>query len=302
MKKLDYPVSIEQLAFRNVEIAHFQSAYFEGFAGIMSAYATTSPDQGFKISGCEVSVVGSTYTCTAGVICLKGEIFNVPETSVELPAFHEIYFDVVQSAVQTESAAPNRDGGTYNTRLERVVKLVINADPPAVRMPINAKTLDQILFEKTNPVGKIWFFDPRFEGKVMSDFFNMETGVGLENTLYRGCIILGVYPGTGVYKGRVIMNMNADDIDFNSVGKIYGSKEHTLTNAQIPVNRIGGKNTALPGYAVGSNPVFTSGGPDDPDNPTVLHKSIGGGQSHNNMQPSIVAAYITRYHPAMNLS
>jgi hypothetical protein len=301
MKKLDYPVSIEQLAFRNVEITHFQNAYFEGFAGIMSAYATASADQGFKISGCEVSVAGTTYTCTAGVICLKGEIFNVPENSIVLPDFHEVYFDVFESAVSTESPAPNRDGGTSNTRLERIAKLVVNSNPPASRMSVNAKTYDKLVFDKSHSYGELIWLDPRFEGKIMSDYFNMTTGVGLVNTLYDGYILLGVYAGTSAYLKRALVSLDLNDTDLNAVGKIYGSKTQSLTVPQLPSHTHRNKRsntTAGDGeYFVAAASGSASVGPTDG---TV--EETGGGEAHNNMQPSIVAALVTKYHPDIDLS
>ena len=88
-------------------------------------------------------------------------------------------------------------------------------------------------------------------------------------------------------RGRVPVSLDTSDADFDTAGETGGEKTHTLTVNEMPAH----KHT-LNGYgyqgALGSNAWrFGGGGSIKSDD---LVSSVGGGQSHNNLQP-----YITCY-------
>jgi hypothetical protein len=81
--------------------------------------------------------------------------------------------------------------------------------------------------------------------------------------------------------GRVLVGLDAGDVDFDTVEETGGAKTHTLTVNEIPahthsVPNSGAQNNSFDsGTTVGNDVTGTSG-------------STGGGAAHNNLQPYIV--------------
>ncbi len=107
--------------------------------------------------------------------------------------------------------------------------------------------------------------------------------------------------------GKTIVGLDPNDADFNAVGKLFGSKKHTLTIEEIPnhkhstspFNKFVAKASELgSGYSTdglddsNSSTELAIGKLDSVKMTTATEKSIGGSQPHNNVQPSIVANYI----------
>ena len=94
-------------------------------------------------------------------------------------------------------------------------------------------------------------------------------------------------------RSRVGVGLNVGDTDFNTLGNTLGEKTHTLTVNEMPSHShsiemssdgVGYKVERVP---FGNNTVWGNSG--QPIKPT------GGGQSHNNIQPSIVLNKIIKY-------
>ena len=99
------------------------------------------------------------------------------------------------------------------------------------------------------------------------------------------------------YGGRVPVGLAKNDTDFDTLGATLGEKKHTLTVSEIPshyhdLSVHSGGNTAAPiaGVANTSN----ASGSGLLTNSNFRIQNTGGGQSHNNIQPSIVANYIVK--------
>ena len=99
--------------------------------------------------------------------------------------------------------------------------------------------------------------------------------------------LLGFGTWTAFGAGKVIVGLDANDADFNSVQETGGSKTHTLSTAELPShthsvsipssqNGGGSNDHALFPDNSSSNQSFTSG-------------ATGGASAHNNVQPYIVA-------------
>lgn len=92
-------------------------------------------------------------------------------------------------------------------------------------------------------------------------------------------------------KGKVCLGVDENDEDFKTIGKTGGEKKHTLTINEIPSHK-----HSLP-YSVWGN---TSGAYQQRTSENVGNYSgeiketnqVGGGQSHNNMQPYEVVGYM----------
>ena len=86
-------------------------------------------------------------------------------------------------------------------------------------------------------------------------------------------------------KGKVLIGLDENDTDFNTVGKTGGEKEHTLTLSESPVNQI--STTITDGTHVDGF-LMRGGYNNDGQN-----YNIGGsGQAHNNMPPYEVVGYM----------
>ena len=105
--------------------------------------------------------------------------------------------------------------------------------------------------------------------------------------------------------GKTIVGLDPNDTDFDTVGKLFGSKKHKLTTSELPKHRFKlavptGQNsypTLTPNNSLatinnkGNDGNYVLGG--TTGEPTVGQSSeVGGDSEHNNVQPSIVAHYI----------
>ena len=99
------------------------------------------------------------------------------------------------------------------------------------------------------------------------------------------------------YEGKVPVGLDSSDTDFDTLGETRGEKTHTLTIQEMPSHShslsYGGPNATGGTWNLqdheqsaysGSN-YFRDG---------AYMQSTGGGQAHNNIQPSIVAYYIIK--------
>ena len=93
-------------------------------------------------------------------------------------------------------------------------------------------------------------------------------------------------------KGRTIVGLDADDADFNTIGKTIGEKTHTLTVAEMPKHS---HTLATPQYYYGeSNTGSIYGSNTTTSQFTRNTNTSGNNQPHNNIQPSFIGVYIIK--------
>ena len=95
-------------------------------------------------------------------------------------------------------------------------------------------------------------------------------------------------------RGRVIAGYDENDTSFNTIGKLLGEKSHTLT-----VNEMPSHNHKIYGALTGENKGATNSGNDwGVDTTRDWNKdaltNTGGGQAHNNIQPTLVLKWIVK--------
>lgn len=101
-------------------------------------------------------------------------------------------------------------------------------------------------------------------------------------------------------RGRVTVNLNNSDSEFNSIGETSGAKTQTLTSAQVPATPVRTDN-GNPNEGWRSTTGVYDFSPSGTyrrlinGNTTGQLYVDGGGQPHNNIQPSIVVTRAIKY-------
>ena len=95
--------------------------------------------------------------------------------------------------------------------------------------------------------------------------------------------------------GKVLVGIDSNDTDFNTIGKTGGEKTHTLTIDEMPKHRhtqisansgssgLTGTTYSGLGWSTGNNEILGN-----------AMQNTGGSQPHNNLQPYQVVAYWKR--------
>lgn len=286
----------------------FQDGIANTFKNLLAGFGIAA-NESFRISGCVVTVqvdtpaVGqTTYNVTAGVISLEGEVLPVDAHSVVistvLPTVEEAYWGVDESFSDV-SPAEIFGGGQTNVQAVRKGVLLKSTNPPVDRMKPKAKYLKWIIQDQAFEIGELKFWDPRPSGQALSDVFDLDTGIGIEGTRREGWIIPAIHDD---YKadyagGRVIVSYDPADADFDAVGKKGGEKEHLLTGQESGIQDHDHEYAAVGNLQSGPNIASGSSYHEaPPTTPTDTSSSgnVDAVESHNNMQPYIVAATIMR--------
>lgn len=96
-------------------------------------------------------------------------------------------------------------------------------------------------------------------------------------------------------KGRTLVGKDSTDTDFNTLGKTSGEKTHTLTVDEMPSHNhlrdIENKIVNNGSGGAWSPSLKGTGNMTDENNST---RNTGGGQAHNNLQPSLTLNYIIK--------
>lgn len=96
-------------------------------------------------------------------------------------------------------------------------------------------------------------------------------------------------------KGRTLVGKDSTDTEFNTLGKTAGEKTHTLTVSEMPSHNhlrdIENKIVNNGSGGAWSPSLKGTGNMTDENNST---RNTGGGQAHNNLQPSLTLNYIIK--------
>lgn len=148
------------------------------------------------------------------------------------------------------------------------------------------------------PIGSVM----EFAGTTAPDGWLICDGSAISRETYSALFnVIGVYWGEGdgsttfnlpPYQGKVGVGLDPNDTDFDTIGKTYGTKTVTLNINQIPPHKFDivtaqtGGGDAPAGYNYSQNGgVYNSN----------FVRQLGGGQPHNNVQPSLAINKIIKY-------
>lgn len=114
------------------------------------------------------------------------------------------------------------------------------------------------------------------------------TGLGLASML--GYALCNGNNGTDNYRRKTPVGYDpstyVSGFHYETLGATFGEEKHTLIESELPVINING-HTSVVGTTAGGGSGNQPWAPGTSD-------TIGGGQSHNNIQPSIVTVFIQR--------
>lgn len=96
------------------------------------------------------------------------------------------------------------------------------------------------------------------------------------------------------FKGKVPVGLDADDTDFNKIGKKLGEKTHTLTVAEMPKHNHTSPIDSFVNTDSQTNVVNGGHISNDSQGTNFATSYAGSSKSHNNIQPSIVTNYIIK--------
>lgn len=165
----------------------------------------------------------------------------------------------------------------------------------------------------TIPIGSVMpFAEVDSTSPLMSDWLLCD-GRAVSRTTYSELFSLigttyGVGDGSTTFnlpdvKGRVIVGQDETDDNFKTLGAKIGDKEVTLTIAQMPRHNHGftsGTGNVVANQLSTSSPVYFN--QNDNGLGTTQIDYTGGGQAHNNIQPSLVLKYYIKTFRSASLT
>jgi microcystin-dependent protein len=257
---------------------------------------------------------------------------NLPEEATKgylvldadnLDKYEVIYFDTVGANYVSVPASGGRGQGNTSA---------VSHDPGAVVkmyfLDLHIEELRETFLEEHNvdgthdssvgsPIGTV----SMYAGATAPAGHLLCDGSAVSRTTYSALFAVlsttyGAGDGTTTFnvpnlKGRVVVGLDSSDADFDTLGETRGAKTHTLADSEIP-NKQGTISThddsngtnlynvdgVFSSSTVVSNK-YKAGGATTGTNANsisvIRFNNGGGGQAHNNIQPSLVMNYIIKH-------
>lgn len=136
------------------------------------------------------------------------------------------------------------------------------------------------------------------------DGYLLEDGSAISRTTYSDLFgLIGTTYGVGDNfstfelpdsRGRATVNINSADSEFNTIGELYGEKNHTLTANEMPNHTHAQYVTANSGGPAVRNDWSSDGG-SLPYSQGINTSTTGSGSAYSVLQPSITKRYAIKY-------
>lgn len=258
-KKIDltklggFPLTQQTLAF-------MQNSYVDALGALAHFVGGQTILSGLTISG---------NTATDGwIITHGGEI--IPFIGGTVSPFY-----IIETITEEVTFFDNETKGVYQTKRARFGGVMY-------------------LFSQLKRVGKVSELWQRGDTKdiiITADQFALDfDGQGIGRNGRLGWALCDGQDGRPDVRGRVFVNYDPNQTEFNMIGKIGGVKDVTLTVGQIPPHTHGYQAPLLSGDHPGRSSGYNR--PNMPNAGTT--SSAGGGQAHTNLQPYFVAVKIIK--------
>lgn len=305
------------------EFTLMQSAYLDGFKALVYKIAPTG---NVILSGLTVDQTGVNVVYTSGYIAIAGEIYSVAAGSFPKSSNPSdvLYFLPVEAVISPSSPVLYEDTTSHNVHFARVAIFKYKDTGDSTGVNYTSMAYPGLVTE-----GQIIPWYPP-AGKTVSDYFdNTGKGInacegyaicnGLNNTLDLRGMTLGMTTNTPYTGGSNPLRAILDGLTYGA-GTEGGHNVITLTKQQLPnyalslsVSDPGHRHTAKSGYTFysdsdGAGSSLSNSGHDAVDFDTKTADGLnnsttgitvsgnlgGGGQSHENRQPTFYLYYITR--------
>lgn len=129
-------------------------------------------------------------------------------------------------------------------------------------------------------------------GYVAENFDQSATsanGLGLVGELWEGWAIINGNNGTPNADGRALIAYGAE---YPTIGEFLGEEKHLLSIDEMPAHNHGLSNVKKYNDTFGTNGLYDRSQTGTPSG--LVTDNAGGGQAHNNMQPSMVVLMIMK--------
>lgn len=280
MKKLITPLGGQPVNL--TDFADIQNELYKAVEGQYEGLA-------FVAKGITITGTSANATISAGLVYLDNEF-------LEFSGASGVNFDANPTQYLEKTTTTGRPknftvGGIKDTRQITSASLV-TALPSGQNITLtfagHNQSYLQVIGKVIEPIGSI---------KMIASTANFDTNTGLGSGIWADWRLCNGVAGTPDLRGRFVIGLNPADVDYNTIGKIGGAKEVTLTISQMPAHnhgsgdfnrllQINGSGTATEvDSSVGEPNIITSG----------AIQSQGGGLPHENRPPFYTLAYITKY-------
>ena len=274
------------LPIKSGTLEFIQDAYKETIANLITGLIPVSAtDTIYIISGCINTGTGANYIISSGVVYVNDEVYNVDAVTFTLTGLQKAYARIaITQFITNADPVAFTDGVTRN--VHNIRKIVIENTTASSSLPeykdfikIGAWLKGDVKQVDVSTAYIAVNFDETGLGRL--ERLGWAICNGANNTFDRARRTAVGYDPTTFVSGN----------NFTQLRNVFGAENHTLTEAQlpaisrdlkVPLSSLPSGNTGIT-YA-GNTPVLV----------TVDTISFGSGQTHNNMQPSIVTLFIQK--------
>lgn len=267
-----------------------QAGYKEAILALARSFVPPSVTVAF-LQGGAISEDGGETSITDGWMLIGSDVYRIPAKTVGVTGLGNLKLVLVtDTPVGYPSTVTYRDTGPQEVYKETILDFRTTDDPDGEGSPIELDTYVYRVAAK--PKRTIEMFSP---SDALSNYFDASSGIGKGDCL--GYALCDGQDGRPNLKGKFVVGYDSADSDYNTIGKLGGSKAHTLQVSEMPAHRHSLNSTLIEKagntteIAVVNNNDDTATG--DQIFPTKINET-GGNQPHENRPPFYTVVYMIK--------